>query len=83
MLTFINLFILSFIAILAANTLVELICKISLRIKPHKAMQKIMQIVSHIGDLKKLVTFSQFKTCGESSTLANFVIFTHFQLRRI
>ena len=56
-------------------------------IKLHKAMQKIMQtmdaFVSHIGDLKRLVTFSQFKTCGESSTLANFVIFTHFQLRRI
>lgn len=56
-------------------------------IKPHKAMQKIMQtmdaFVSHIGDLKKLVTFSQFKTCGEGGALANFVIFTHFQLRRI
>lgn len=58
-------------------------------IKQHKAMQKIMQtiytdaFVSHIGDLKKLVTFSQFKTCGEGGALANFVIFTHFQLRRI
>ena len=31
--SFINLFILSLIAILASNTLVELICKISLRIK--------------------------------------------------
>ena len=56
-------------------------------IKLHKAMQKIMQTIdafaSHIGDLKKLVTFSQLKTCGESGALANFVIFTHFQLRRI
>ena len=57
--------------------------------KLHKAMQKIMQtihtdaFVSHIGDLKKLVTFSQLKTCGESGALANFVIFAHFQLRRI
>lgn len=58
-------------------------------IKLHKAMQKIMQtiytdaFVSHIGYLKKLVTFSQLKTCGEGGALVNFVIFTHFQLRRI
>lgn len=58
-------------------------------IKLHKAMQKIMQtiytdaFVSHIGDLKKLVTFSQFKTCGEGGAHLIFVIFAHFQLRRI
>ena len=56
-------------------------------IKQHKAMQKIMQtmdaFVSHIGDLKKLVTFSQFKTCGEGGAHLIFVIFAHFQLRRI
>nr|DAD90232.1 MAG TPA: hypothetical protein [Myoviridae sp. ct8ME27] len=38
--SFINLFILSFIAILTANTLVELICKISLRIKQKIKLQK-------------------------------------------
>ena len=37
--SFINLFILSLIAILAANTLVELICKISLRIKQKIELQ--------------------------------------------
>lgn len=37
--SFINLFILSLIAILASNTLVELICKISLRIKQKIELQ--------------------------------------------
>ena len=60
--------------------------RVTKMMKLHKAMQKIMQtyaFVSHIGYLKKLVTFSQLKTCGEGGALANFVIFTHFQLRRI
>lgn len=39
MLTFIYLFILSFIAILAANTLVKCICEISLRIKQKIELQ--------------------------------------------
>lgn len=38
--SFINLFLLSLIAILAANTLVTLICKISLRIKQKIELQK-------------------------------------------
>lgn len=37
--SFINLFILSLIAILSANALVELICKISLRIKQKIELQ--------------------------------------------
>ena len=40
MLTFIYLFILSLIAMLAANTLIKLICEISLRIKQKIELQK-------------------------------------------